>query len=843
MRPQRQQTNNNTAITGRCLSPTVNSYKLHFTAVNSQIPERNVQRPLDVRWSKDFTNGINMDTMKMNPPRQDSRLNADSGGGRPLHTPVLAFVSEFMGPERPLLPPAAALPSGLTGDLGPQPHRVKPRRATNSAGAINSHSTSPLTLPTGPGDAISLSENSPSSFPIAFRSRDDCALSPERLDLDRRGLEECPLLEGMGRLRLLNCQHNLITHIHNLSHLRHLAFLDLYDNHISQMSGISALASLRVLMLGKNRIQRICSLDNLTKLDVLDLHGNQISQIENLSHLSELRVLNLAGNCISRVDNLQGLDSLTEINLRRNCISTVTEVDQLPCLQRLFLSCNSITSFDELACLGESCSLYELTLDGNPVALETWYKQAALRCVLQLRQLDMKRVTEEERRMACVTARKEDEKKRESHKQAMHKSPAHVVPQQFYTQLGLKSQDSSVTSKEKRRLAIRNAALQWEGVRACLELPAQNGAKEEISPEASPAHSPAQTNGLALEPSPDEQLRRVSPVSALDRPTGGSETRIRSTSRPNSPRDPKLLEAGGVNLQSLSLSDSHLAELDGETLRLFGLGALEALERGWGVQTAGAVTVIAFRYIHFDAIVPTLPRIRVKFPNLSHLIFLETNISRLPQLAALAQVRRLDQLTIHPEGNPVVSLSLWRSFLIYRLHHFNLHKINNLEVTMNDMISAERLFGTLGHITATETPRCRLLILLEESRKRQLQFLLEGRGRRAGLSPEELRDNGKLLGEGLSRALFNYPSRDCCNAGAESPEEGAMESSSECGAVMEQYIQAQVQRASDTNLKRESLHKLWPSMFMEMVRDCVLEMRDRPAFRQACLNRLSTQGK
>eukprot|EP00063_Salmo_salar_P007808 XP_013982643.1 PREDICTED: leucine-rich repeat-containing protein 49-like isoform X2 [Salmo salar] len=819
MRPQRQQTNNNTAITGRCLSPT-----------------------LDVRWSKDFTKAINMDTMKMIPPRQDSRPNAHSGRGRPC-APVLAFVSEFMGPERPLLPPAAALSSGLTGDLGPQPHRVKPRRATHSAGAIYSHSTSPLTLPTGPGDAITLSENSPSGFPIAFRSHDDCALSPERIDLDRRGLEECPLLEGMGRLRLLNFQHNLITHIHNLSHLRHLAFLDLYDNHISQMSGISALASLRVLMLGKNRIQRICSLDNLTKLDVLDLHGNQISQIGNLSHLSELRVLNLAGNCISRVDNLQGLDSLTEINLRHNCISTVTEVDQLPCLQRLFLSCNSITSFDELACLGESCSLSELTLDGNPVALETWYKQAALRCVLQLRQLDMKRVTEEERRMACVMARKEDEKKRESHKQAMHKSPAHVAPQQFYTQLGLKSQDSSVTSKEKRRLAIRNAALQWEGVRACLELPAQNGAKEEVSPEASPAHSPAQTNGLALEPSPDEQLRRVSPVSAPDRPTGGSETRIRSTSRPNSPRDPKLLEAGGASLQSLSLSDSHLAELDGETLRLFGLGALEALERGWGVQTAGAVTVIAFRYIHFDAIVPTLPRIRVKFPNLSHLIFLETNVSRLPQLAALAQVRRLDQLTIHPEGNPVVSLSLWRSFLIYRLHHFNLHKINNLEVTINDVISAERLFGTLGHIAATETPRCRLLVLLEESRKRQLQFLLDGRGRRAGLSPEELRDNGKLLGEGLSRALFNYPSRDCCSVGAESPEEGAMESSSERGAMMEQYIQDQVQRASDTNLKGESLHKLWPSMFMEMVRDYVLEMRDRSTFRQACLNRLSTQGK
>ena len=45
-------------------------------------------------------------------------------------------------------------------------------------------------------------------------------------------------------------------------------------------------------------------------------------------------------------------------------------------------------------------------------------------------------------------------------------------------------------------------------------------------------------------------------------------------------------------------------------------------------------------------------------------------------------------------------------------------------------------------------------------RKRQLQFHLEGRGRRPGQSPEELRENGKLLGEGLSRALFNYPCRD-----------------------------------------------------------------------------------
>ncbi|XP_078114287.1 leucine-rich repeat-containing protein 49 [Sander vitreus] len=772
----RSQKHNNVNDRWVCLTPMVNSCKLHLTTVKS------LERAQRMTDSQDLVKETNMNT-----GQTINHSNPDS----PVHN---------------LGPLACGAQSGLDAvSHATQDARDTSRRLTNSAGA---YYRTALNLAKPAGGSGGYKYNAVPGFPFTRLPCDSFASNVQRIDMDRRCLEECPQLGTMDDLQLLNLQHNLITRIQHLSHLQQLVFLNLYDNHISEMTGIESLSSLRILMLGKNRIHKIHCLESLSKLTILDLHDNQICRIENMSHLIELRVLNLAGNNISRVENLQGLNCLTELNLRNNCISVVTEVYRLPCLQRLFLSCNNITSFDHLACLGESHSLSELTLDGNPVALETWYKQAVLRCVLHLRQLDMKRITDEDRRMAGVQARKEEEKKRESHKQTIH--------------------------KEKRRLAIRNAAQQWEGVRACLELPPTNGAKEEVSPENSPAHSPAQTNGLAQEPSPDEP-RRVSPGLGPERPSGGTESRLRTNSRPNSPRDPKLVEAGSGSIQSLSLSDSHLAELDGDTLRLFGTGALEALERGWGVQTAGAVTVITFRYINFDAIVPTLPRIRIKFPNLSHLIFLETNISRLPQLAALTQVRRLDQLTIHPEGNPVVSLALWRSFLIYRLHHFNLQKINAQEVTMNDVIAAVRVFGTLGHIAATETPRCRLLLLLEESRKRQLQFLLEGRGRRAGLSPEELRDNGKLLGEGLSRALFNYPSRDCS---AESPEEGTVESS-ERAAMIEQYLQELVQRASDTNLKGEALHKLWPSMFAEMVRDCVLEMRDRAAFRQASLARLS----
>uniref|UniRef100_A0A8C9SRW8 Leucine-rich repeat-containing protein 49-like n=1 Tax=Scleropages formosus TaxID=113540 RepID=A0A8C9SRW8_SCLFO len=401
------------------------------------------------------------------------------------------------------------------------------------------------------------------------------------------------------KVRQLNLQFNLITQIQNLSHLQRLVFLDMSHNRISDMSGISSLCCLQVLLLGKNRIKKISGLENVTRLDILDLHGNQISQIENLSHLSGLCILNLAGNSISRVDNLQGMNSLTELNLCQNCISSVTEVDQLPCLQRLFLSCNSISSFDQLSCLGKSFSLLELTLDGNPVARDACYKHTVLRCMLRLGQLDTKRVTEEERRLAYALARKGEEKK-ESHKQALQKV--------MYT------------------------------------------------------------------------------------------------------------ETGSGNAQNLCLSNNHLAEVDGGTLLLFGPGALEVLERGWSTLTPLAVTTISFRYIHFNIIVPTFPSIRVKFPNLTHLIFFETDISRLPQLSALAQVSSLNQLTIHPEGNPVVGMVLWRPYLVYRLHHLNLQKVNDLEVTMDEVVSAKRIFGCLGLVAAKETPNCCLLRLLEGPR-------------------------------------------------------------------------------------------------------------------------------
>jgi Leucine-rich repeat (LRR) protein len=131
---------------------------------------------------------------------------------------------------------------------------------------------------------------------VVFRTAEERLRNPERLNLDRRQLEFCPLVEHEQRLRLLDYQNNNIKFISNLENLPNLIFLDFYNNKIVMLDGpLNQVHGLRVLMAGKNKITKINNLLTLKKLDVLDLHSNAIKCIEGLDGLSDLRVLNLAG--------------------------------------------------------------------------------------------------------------------------------------------------------------------------------------------------------------------------------------------------------------------------------------------------------------------------------------------------------------------------------------------------------------------------------------------------------------------------------------------------------------------------------------------------------------------
>lgn len=75
-----------------------------------------------------------------------------------------------------------------------------------------------------------------------------------------------------------------------------------------------------------------------------------------------------------------------------------------------------------------------------------------------------------------------------------------------------------------------------------------------------------------------------------------------------------------------------------------------------------------------------------------HLKFKETNLVKLQQFNALAHLRRLEQLTVEAQGNPVVTFTLWKYYVIFRLSHFNLQKINGIEVRKGNIFSSLQVY-------------------------------------------------------------------------------------------------------------------------------------------------------
>ncbi|XP_063434337.1 leucine-rich repeat-containing protein 49-like isoform X3 [Mytilus trossulus] len=726
--------------------------------------------------------------------------------------------------------PAAA----LAHDLNAPPDIVQDVEDSGRTSRSSSH-LSPNTQKAPaflPGDRVIFAE-SPSApgIPVVYRTPEERSSNPDRLNLDRRKLTVCPILEGEEQLRLLNYQHNMICKIQHLSSLKRLIFLDLYDNQIEEIAGLNALKSLRVLMLGKNRIRRIENLDTLFKLDVLDLHGNQISNIENLNHLSELRVLNLAGNHIVHVDNLSGMDSLAELNLRRNKIKTVVDVDNLPSLQRLFLSFNEISSFEDIACLGESTSLSEISLDGNPIAQEQYYKQIVLRHMQQLKQLDMKRVTEEERRIALVMARKDDEKKKDINK----------------TQV----------LKEKKRLAINNARRQWEVMQGNM---INKSGKLSRTPDLYANHVGSIPNAELVSPDGADENMEVESINRKSRLRQSQSDEdlsekqsSRGNSRPSSshssnnfdlPDIPKerprtssnsrkvdgtknlketIIFGQGDNRTATDLSN--LADLEGDTLTLYGTQSLEALDRNWGIQAAGAVTHIIFKFIDFEDIAKQLYKVRTKFPGVQTLTFSATNIRSYQQINALSSVRRFDNLIVENEGNPITKFTLWRSYVVFRLAHFALKKINDMEVTAGDIVNAEKLYGPVSHITTSQLPQSRLLSLVGEARRKQVLSITEDKSK-------------KLLEGKLDKSQNDFVGR----AGlTHQPVEAVNTKQQEQNArrnFARSYVNEITKEAIFTDRKKNELLKQWPMIFHEMVYSSMSDMSDMQSYMKKCLEEL-----
>lgn len=149
------------------------------------------------------------------------------------------------------------------------------------------------------------------------------------------------------------------------------------------------------------------------------------------------------------------------------------------------------------------------------------------------------------------------------------------------------------------------------------------------------------------------------------------------------------------------------------------------------------------------------------------------------------------------------------------------------------MIMAERLFGILAHVASSELPQYRMISILGDARKKQFRYLLESKGKKPGIISEENSDSKRLIGENTNRATLNYTTREFYHE--------KLEEIKDKKKFCKMYVEDLVKEATAINMKNEALQKLWPQMFIELVRDAVIEIRNKDSYMKLCLQQITDQ--
>ncbi|KAI9106283.1 hypothetical protein DFS34DRAFT_57779 [Phlyctochytrium arcticum] len=505
---------------------------------------------------------------------------------------------------------------------------------------------------------------------------EDSDSSRERLNLNRRNLYNCLLLPNDTRLRLLNYQNNFISRIENLDHLKCLVFLDFYNNQIERIAGLSSLVHLRVLMLGRNRIKKIENLGPHTKLDVLDLHSNQIKVFENINHLQDLRVLNLEDNEIERVEGVEDLLSLAELNLKRNKIVEATNLCQLDTLKRLNLSHNEISSYEDIA-LTQLGNLIDFSIENNPVTHHTPHRSLILNRLANLKSLDGRRITDEERRTASKVAKREMERRKEWDR-------VNVV-------------------KEERERVISFIEGTWTTRTIQSTIPASDS-ETSAGPSTRSADPPTTLYlNSAGRSSPLVQAQaRFQPPQLLMTPTppssrpGSASTRTGAGMRSKSAGKSRAFVPGGASKMLLNdevkIYDGQTSylELNGGRLSLFGPAHPHLAQ----------LDLSAIHTAHLTCM--DMPSVALAVSKLAdalnlHTLVLDRNrFTCLKQVNLLSPLRTLTNFEVLPTDNPVTNSLDFRAYVLFRLGHLRLKSISGVAVESGEIESAERTFGKLA---------------------------------------------------------------------------------------------------------------------------------------------------
>ncbi|XP_031962483.1 leucine-rich repeat and guanylate kinase domain-containing protein isoform X1 [Corvus moneduloides] len=218
----------------------------------------------------------------------------------------------------------------------------------------------------------------------------------QKMELSSNKINDLSCISHMPYLMELNASKNELTTYFNFKPPKNLREVDFSHNRIPKMQDLAAYHSLTKLLLDYNEIEEIRGLEKCHSLTQLGLSHNRLTAIRGLENLP-IRILNLSFNQIEKVTGLKSLKTLQKVDLSCNKINSLQGLEEHDLLEVINLEDNQVAELSELKWIGDLPLLRVLNLLKNPLQEQGEYWLLAIFTLLQITELDLKKVSVEEK--------------------------------------------------------------------------------------------------------------------------------------------------------------------------------------------------------------------------------------------------------------------------------------------------------------------------------------------------------------------------------------------------------------------------------------------------------------
>ncbi|NXD01385.1 LRGUK protein, partial [Certhia familiaris] len=218
----------------------------------------------------------------------------------------------------------------------------------------------------------------------------------QKMDLSSNKINDLSCISHMPYLTELNASKNELTTFFNFKAPKNLREVDFSHNQIPKMQDLSAYHSLTKLLLDFNEIEEIRGLEKCHSLSQLGLSHNRLTAIRGLENLP-IKILNLSFNQIEKVNGLKSVKNLQRVDLSHNKINCLQGLEEHSLLEVINLEDNQVAELSELKWIEDLPLLRVLNLLQNPLQEQDGYWLSAIFMLLQVTELDLKKVSVEEK--------------------------------------------------------------------------------------------------------------------------------------------------------------------------------------------------------------------------------------------------------------------------------------------------------------------------------------------------------------------------------------------------------------------------------------------------------------